>query len=114
MLHANPLQPLQNLIDEGLQPVRREFWLFLDAKQNRINGLVVSATNLPTDNDCKAIAGLDIVLVFHGHSTKYGTLNRLCGSILAARPHLFWILDLDFKKIAHLKIAHFEIGAHAW
>ena len=104
MTNANPLQLLQDLIECGLQPARREFWLFLDATPNRTYGLRINAENLPTDNDCKALTGLNIVLIFNGYLTKYGTLRRLCGSILAARPHLFWILDLDRKKIVHLKI----------
>jgi len=108
MTNTNPLQQLQNLIDQGFQPVRREFWLFLDKMPNRSYGLRINAGNLPTDDDCTALTGLNIVLIFNGYLTKYGTLRRLCASILAARPHLFWIFDCDFKKIAHLKI-----GVHA-
>lgn len=103
-LPANPLQLLQDLIDQGLQPARREFWLFLDAVPNRSYGLPINAENLPTDGECLALAGLDVVLYFHGYLTDYRTLRRLCGSILAARPNLFWIFDRDFKKSADLKI----------
>lgn len=101
---ANPLQPLQDLIDLGRQPFNREFWLFLGTTPNKINGLPVDAQHLPNDNDCKVLAGLDIVLTFNGYLTNYGTLRRLCGSILAARPNLFMVIDLDYKKNAQLKI----------
>ncbi len=112
MLHANPLQPLQNLIDLGLQPARREFCMFLDMAPNRSYGLRINTAHLPTDDDCLALAGLDIVLHFHGYVTKYGPLRRLCGSILAARPNLFWILDRDFKKIAHLKFEEAHVDSN--
>jgi hypothetical protein len=103
-MSANPLQPLQDLTDQGHQPARREFWLFLGMAPNRSYGLRIDPASLPTDHDCRSLTGLDIVLVFNGYLTKYGTLRRLCGSILAARPNLFWIFDRDLMKIAHLKI----------
>jgi hypothetical protein len=104
----NPLQPLQDLIDNGQQPVGRMIWLGLGIKPRKQNPIEIDPANLPSDDDCKALAGLDVVLSYFGHVTRYGTLQRLCESIYQARPRRLQVIDHDYRKIAFLKI-----GGHA-
>lgn len=90
-------------MEQGFQPAGAEFWLFLDLEPYRTNGLAIASDRLPTERDCRAVAGLDIVVVFKGNQMTYRTLLRLCESLLAARPRRLLAFDLDYKKMAYLK-----------
>ncbi len=104
----NALQPLSELAARGMQPVRREVWLGLGIKPPKRNAIAIDPSHLPTDADCTAVAGLDVILCVHGYSTAYGVLRRLCGSIYQARPRRLQLIDLDYQRIAFLKL-----GGHA-
>lgn len=99
----NTLKPLQDVLDQGMQPAHAEFWLFLDLPAYRTNGLVISSCQLPSADDCRAVAGLDVILVFEGDRTSYAILRRLCGLLLSARPRRLQALVHDYKKMAYLK-----------
>lgn len=102
---ANPLQPLAEMRDRGSMPRACEIWLGLGLPLPRRNSLFIPFDDLPSDEDCTAVAGLDVVLCFHGHLTRYGILHRLCGSLLAGRPRRLLVVDLDLKRTAFLKLA---------
>jgi hypothetical protein len=100
----NPLQALQDLVDQGLQPSYRTIWLglgFLPPKQNTIE---ILPDCLPTDVQCRAVCGLDVILLIKGFETRYGTLIRLCGALYQARPRRLQVHDLDYQKAAYLKL----------
>jgi hypothetical protein len=101
----NPLQLLESMRDRGAMPRAGEIWLVLGIPIERRNALTIPFDNLPTDQDCTAVAGLDVVLCFYGYLTSYGILQRLCGSLLVGRPRRLLVVDLDLKKIAFLKLA---------
>jgi len=41
---------------------------------------------------------------YHGHSTRYGVLRDLCGALYAAMPRRLLAIDLDFGRLAFLKL----------
>jgi hypothetical protein len=99
------LKPLQDLAARGMQPTGRIVWLGLGMKPPKRNAIAIDPIDLPTDDECKAVAGLDVVVLFNGFLTKYGTLQRLCGSLYQARPRRLQLVDMDFKRIAFLRVA---------
>ena len=101
----NPLKPLQALMERCQQPAGQIVWLGLGTTPPKRNALLIDTDRLPTDDECSGVAGLDVVLSYHGYATRYGTLARLCGSLYQARPRRLQIIDLDLKRIAFIKIA---------
>lgn len=100
----NPFKSLANVRAAGAMPKTGLIWLglgFLPAKRNAIQ---IDLDRLPSDKECAAIAGLDVVLCVHGFITKYGMLRRLCGSLMASRPRRLQLIDLDYQKMAFLKM----------
>lgn len=100
----NPLQALEDLVKQGLQPARRIIWLgvgFLPAKQNAI---AIDPDHLPTDEQCEVVMGFDVLVLIKGFQTKYWTLRKLCGSLCQARPRRLQVHDLDYNKAAYLKL----------
>jgi len=101
---SNPLHDLQVLNELELQPSRGIIWLGIEVSIPKRNALVINSSRLPTDQECKAVAGLDVIVSYHGYATKYGTLKRLCESLYLARPRRLQVIDLDTKKIAFLRL----------
>ncbi|RZI43210.1 hypothetical protein EGT07_10225 [Herbaspirillum sp. HC18] len=98
------LAPLTELRSNGVMPKDGLIWLGLGFRPPKRNALEIDPDCLPTDSECKCVAGLDVVLFIRGYMTKYGILRRLCGSLLASRPHRLQVIDLDYKRIAYLKL----------
>jgi hypothetical protein len=73
-------------------------------KTHKRNAIEIDPANLPNDVDCTALAGLDVIVSYFGHLTRYSTLKRLCESIYQARPRRLQVIDHDYRKIAFLKI----------
>lgn len=89
----------------GLAPVGGVIWLgvgFLPPKQNAIE---IDPANLPTALECRAVAGLDVVLLFPGNLTRYGALRTLSDRLYLARPRRLLLVDSDHKRTAFLKLA---------
>jgi hypothetical protein len=101
---TNPLHQLASLADAGMQPVRREVWLGLGFLPPKRCAIAIDPLRLPTGSDCSAVAGLDVMLCYHGHSTRYGVLRDLCGSLYRARPRRLLVIDLDYGRLAFLKL----------
>jgi hypothetical protein len=74
----NPLRPLTDLAARNLQPLRREVWLGIGFHPPK--RCAIDPANLPTQADCRAVAGLDVILTYNGGTTRYGTLRGLCGA----------------------------------
>jgi hypothetical protein len=47
---------------------------------------------------------LDVVVLYHGHTTRYGALRNLCDGLYQAQPRRLQVIDLDAKRIAFLKL----------
>jgi hypothetical protein len=99
----NPLQALQDLADQGLQPHLRMIWLGLGFLPDKQNAIEIHPDHLPTDLQCAAVCGLDVLVVIKGYETRYGTLVRLCHLLYQAGPRCLQVHDLDYKKAAYLK-----------
>jgi hypothetical protein len=87
----------------GLAPVDGLIYLGLGFRPPKRNAIALDPDCLPTDRDCYAVAGLDVVLIYRGHSTKYGVLRKLTGSLYQATPRRLMIVDLDCSRSAFLK-----------
>lgn len=96
--------PLQRLRNGGLQPTGALIWLGLGLSLPKRNSLTIDPANLPTDVECRAVAGLDVIVCINGYATKYGVLRHLCGVLLEARPTRLQVIALDYKRIAFLKL----------
>ena len=101
---TNPLHQLETMVLQGMQPVRRELWLGLGFRPPKRSAIAVEAANLPKVDQCRAVVGLDVIVTYHGDTTRYGTLRTLCGALMAASPRRLLAIDLDAKKIAFLKL----------
>jgi hypothetical protein len=101
---AGAMKPLFDLIAAGLQPIRREVWLGLGFCPPKRCAIAIDPLALPGDQDCRAVAGLDVLLCYHGHSTRYGVLRDLCAALLQAGPRRLLVIDLDYGRLAFLKL----------
>jgi hypothetical protein len=102
--HHRGLSALIALRDNGVMPKAGLIWLNLGCMPSKRNALALDPDQLPTDDECKCVAGLDVVLIINGYLTKYSPLRRLCGSLLAARPRRLLLIDLDYQRLAFLKL----------
>ena len=98
------LAPLQDLAARGMQPAGRLVWLGLGTMPPKRNAIMIDPEHLPDDGECQAVAGLDVIVLFHGFLAKYGALRRLAGSLYQARPRRLQLIDLDFNRVAYLKV----------
>lgn len=101
---TNPLHALDNLAAQGLQPVRREVWLGVGFRPPKRCAIAIDPHNLPKDGDCRSVAELDVIVVYHGDSVRYGALRGLCGALYQAGPRRLQVIDLDARHIAFLKL----------
>lgn len=100
----NPLQALQDLVDQYLQPAQRMIWLGLGFLPGKQNAVFIDPSMLPTDPQCIAVRGLDVIVLIKGYTIQYGILKRLCDSLWQASPRRLQVHDLDFNKAAYLRI----------
>jgi hypothetical protein len=87
----------------GLAPADGLLYLGLGFRPPKRNAIALDPDCLPSDRDCYAVAGLDVVLIYRGNSTKYGVLRTLTGSLYQAKPRRLMIIDLDYSRSAFLK-----------
>lgn len=98
------MQPLFDLVAAGLQPIRREVWLGLGFCPPKRCAIAIDPRALPGKQDCRAVAGLDVLLCYRGDTTRYGTLRDLCASLQQAGPRRLLVIDLDYGRLAFLKL----------
>ena len=89
----------------GLAPVGSLVYLGIGFKPPKQNAIRIDQARLPTDRECHAIAGLDVVVVFHGHDVRYFTIRSLTDALHRASPRRLQLIDLDYQRIAFLKLA---------
>lgn len=106
--NSSSLAPLIELRSNGFMPKDSLIWLGLGFRPPKRNALALDPERLPTDEECRAVAGLDVLVCINGYLTKYGILRRLCGSLLQARPRRLQVHDLDYGRFAFLKLGGCE------
>ena len=89
----------------GLAPVGCVLWLGVGMLPPKRNAIQIDPANLPTAMECRAVAGLDVVLVFPGNLTRYGALRTLSDRLYQARPRRLLLVDGDRNRTAFLKLA---------
>lgn len=89
----------------GLAPVGGVLWLGIGMLPPKRNAIQIDPTSLPSAADCRAVAGLDVVLMFPGKLTRYGALRTLSNRLYQARPRRLLLVDGDYKRTAFLKMA---------
>lgn len=89
----------------GLAPVGGIIWLGVGMLPPKRNAIEIDPDNLPTPFECRAVAGLDVVLMFPGRLTRYGALRTLSDRLYQARPRRLLLVDGDYKRTAFLKMA---------
>jgi len=89
----------------GLAPVDGILWLGVGMLPPKRNAIQIDPANLPTALECRAVAGLDVVLLFPGTMTRYGALRTLSDRLYQARPRRLMLVDSDHNRTAFLKLA---------
>lgn len=89
----------------GLAPADGIIWLGVGMRPPKRNAIEIDPANLPSAHDCRAVAGLDVVLVFPGNVTRYGALRTLTDRLYQARPRRLMLVDGDHNRTAFLKLA---------
>ena len=89
----------------GLAPVGGVLWLGVGMLPPKRNAIEIDPANLPTPLECRAVAGLDVVLLFPGTLTRYGALRTLSDRLYQARPRRLLLVDGDHNRTAFLKLA---------
>jgi hypothetical protein len=89
----------------GLAPTGGVLWLGVGMLPPKRNAIEIDPDHLPTPADCRAVAGLDVVLLFPGTLTRYGLLRTLSDRLYRARPRRLLLVDSDHKRTAFLKLA---------
>jgi hypothetical protein len=102
----NAMKPLQGLACRCRKSQDRTIWLGLDFDPPKFNALRINSSQLPSVEDCRAVEGLYVMVLFEGSTTKYGRLQQLCWSLYQAQPVCLQAVDLDAGKIAYLKLSN--------
>jgi len=89
----------------GLAPVGGILWLGVGILPPKRNAIRIDPANLPTAHECRAVAGLDIVLTFPGTLIGYGVLRTLSDRLQQAQPRRLLLVDTDHNRTAFLKLA---------
>lgn len=100
----NPLQQLETLAENGMQPVGRLIWLGVGFLPPKRCAIAIDPNNLPSMANCWPVVGLDVVVLYHGDTTRYGALRSLCDGLYQAQPRRLQVIDLDARRIAFLKL----------
>ena len=89
----------------GLAPVGSLVYLGIGFTPPKLNAIKIDPCRLPTDRECHAIAGLDVVLVFRGYDVRYSTIRTLTETLYRSSPRRLQLIDLDYQRVAFLKLA---------
>lgn len=91
--------------EHGLAPVGGVLWLGMGMLPPKRNAIQIDPANLPTTLECRAVAGLDVVLLFPGKITRHGALSVLSDRLYRSRPRRLLLVDIDHNRTAFLKLA---------
>ena len=89
----------------GLAPENGMIYLGLGFRPPKQNAIALDPDHLPTQRECYAVAGLDVVLIYRGNQTRYGSIRALSGMLEKSLPRRLLLVDLDENRIAFLKMA---------
>ena len=89
----------------GLAPMDNTIWLGIGFRPPKTNAIEIDPGSLPTSGDCRAVAGLDVVVVFPGNLIRYGLLRTLASRLYESRPRRLMLVDSDHRRTAFLKVA---------
>lgn len=92
--------------ERGLAPADGIIYLGLGFRPPKANAIAIDPDHLPSDRECHAVAGLDVVVIYRGESTGYGVLRKLTGSLYQALPRRLVVVDLDRGRHAFLKMVN--------
>lgn len=101
---TNPLHALETMADAGMQPMRREVWLGIGFQPPKRCAIEIDPARIPELSECWPVAGLDVIVVYHGNAVRYGTLRDLSHRLHDASPRRLQLIDLDAGRIAFLKL----------
>src|SRR5579863_4895674 len=102
--HLKTFAVLRSQINIGLQPIDRIIWLGLDFLPAHTNAFQIDSKAIPSKKECAAVAGLDVIVLYHGHSTRYGSLRTLSENLYQAIPRRLQLIDFDLNRVAYLKL----------
>jgi hypothetical protein len=91
--------------EHGLAPADGTIWLGIGFRPKRANAIEIDPARLPSESECAAVAGLDVVLIFPGDLIRYGQLRTLSDRLYRSRPRRLLLVDSDHKRTAFLKLA---------
>lgn len=103
MTYLNFLTDARN---QGLMPTKRIIYLGLGVLPPKLNSIKIPLNVQLSNDEFEPFVGLDIVLVYRGAYTKYGTLKRISDSLLNANPRRLMLIDLDQKGSVFLKLGN--------
>ena len=89
----------------GLAPINSLIYLGIGFRPPKENAIAIDPEHLPSQRECHAVAGLDVVLVYKGNAVRYGALRTLTQCLENSLPRRLQLIDLDEKRIAFLKLA---------
>lgn len=88
----------------GQMPAGRIVYVGLGLHPLRMNGVAIDPNHIPRPSQCAGLVSLDVVILYRGNTTRYGSLRDLCESIGECQPRRLQAIDIDNKKIAFLKL----------
>ena len=89
----------------GLAPMDNTIWLGIGFRPPKTNAIDIDPGILPTPGECRAVAGLDVVLIFPSNLIRYGLLRTLAFRLYESRPRRLMLVDSDHRRTAFLKVA---------
>lgn len=94
--------PLRDLASRCRDSQYRTLWLGLDVDPNKFYSMRVNPASLPSEEECRALSELYVIVTYRGETTEYSILRELCESLYQAQPTALQVIDLDIGRIAHL------------
>lgn len=99
------LSQLAAIREAGMAPVDCMIYLGIGFRPPKQNAIEINPERLPSAAECHAVAGLDVMLIFHGHEVRYGVLRELTRTLQNSQPRRLQLIDIDHKCVAYLKLA---------
>lgn len=88
----------------GMAPVGGLIYLGIGFRPPKENAIAIDPDRLPSQRECHALAGLDVVVIYRGYDMRYGPLRTLSDLIQKSCPRRLQLIDLDHKHVAYLKM----------
>ena len=89
----------------GMAPIDGMIYLGIGFKPPKQNAIAIDPDRLPTQRECHSVAGLDVIVIYHGNDVGYSVMRTLTAALERSRPRRLQLVDLDQQRIAFLKLA---------